>query len=59
MNLWKLLRDVILTLGGMVGMYHEVFIQTSQRPVLLGGLLAMMGLPLALRADEHREKEGE
>lgn len=49
---WKDVRDIVLFLGGMAGLYHEVVLTTAERPTLLLMFAAMMGLPAFLRTDE-------
>lgn len=57
-SVWPLVRDVLLFLGGLAGTAHEVVVSSGERPVLLGFLAAMMGLPLFLRADERNGRGG-
>lgn len=55
----KIGRDGALFFGGMAGVFHEVVISKVERPVVLGLLAAMMGLPAFLRADEKNKDEEE
>lgn len=52
-KVWPFLRDVLLFFGGLAGTAHEVVTAGAERPVLLGFLAAMMGLPLFLAADRR------
>ncbi len=49
MKQWPILRDVVLFLGGLAGVAHEVLLTQSERPTLLILFAAMMGLPAFLR----------
>lgn len=40
---------------GAVGFLHELLISNAERPYLITATLALMGLPIALRADERRK----
>lgn len=51
---WKYVRDGALFAGGMLGVYHETFLISAERPTLLLLFAAMMGLPAFLRTDERR-----
>lgn len=53
---WKNVRDVVLFLAGLAGVFHETVIAATERPTLLLMFAAMMGLPAFLRTDE-RERE--
>jgi hypothetical protein len=46
-------RDTVLFVAGMVGLLHETLSAGVERPILIAAFLAMMGLPLFLRADER------
>lgn len=49
-------RDTILFTAGLLGFAHEVVLgRAAERPTLLLGCLAMMGLPVFLRSDEKRQ----
>lgn len=50
----KITRDLLMFTLGAVGFVHELLISHAERPYLIGACLALMGLPLALRADEKR-----
>ena len=50
---WPLLRDVILFFSGLGLLIAEANRSGVERPVLLAAFLAMMGLPLFLRADSR------
>lgn len=45
------IRDVLLLLGGLAGMAYEA-VSGLERPTLIVGYLAMMGLTAFLRSDE-------
>lgn len=50
---WTNVRDIVLFFGGLMGVFHETVISTSnERPTLLLMFAAMMGLPAFLRTDE-------
>jgi hypothetical protein len=53
---WPFLRDVLLFAGGFYLLVEEARRAGAERPVLIGAYLAMMGLPLAFRRDERRDK---
>lgn len=46
-------RDTVLFVAGILGIAHETLQTGIERPALLAAFLAMMGLPLFLRADER------
>jgi hypothetical protein len=46
-----LTRDQILFATGLVGVVHEMFFTSLERPTLLIVFAAMMGLPFLLRAN--------
>lgn len=49
---WKVVRDILLFFGGMIGVANEAFFQATTDPTLLILFGAMMGLPAFLRKDE-------
>lgn len=51
-RVWKLARDVTLTLTGILVLAHEVYEQ-SPDPVLVGAALALCGVAYWLRRDER------
>jgi hypothetical protein len=56
----KLTRDGLLFLIGAGAFLHEVAIHVGpERPTLILGALALMGLPIWLRADEDRHNSKE
>jgi hypothetical protein len=57
--LWPLIRDILLFFGGLGLAVNEVLHSGVERPVVLGFLAAMMGLPIALRADRPKRGEGD
>jgi hypothetical protein len=58
---WKPQRKDILLVAGLIGIFYEAMRVGPERPTLLLVYAAMVGLPLVLRADEHRQngKDGE
>lgn len=58
MNAWQVWRDILLFLGGLVGVLHETVATNTERPALLVLFAAMMGLPAFFRADESRRNGG-
>jgi hypothetical protein len=46
-------RDTVLFIAGLAGLVHETLSTGVERPILIAAFLAMMGLPLFLRADER------
>lgn len=42
-------------LMGAFGFFHELIVADAERPYLITAALALMGLPLVLRADEARK----
>lgn len=55
-TLWPPIRDILLFFAGLILSVHEVLTAGVERPIILGFLGAMMGLPLFLRADERGKK---
>lgn len=51
---WPVLRDALLFLGGLAGVFHETVISSTERPTLLILFAAMMGLPAFLRQDDNK-----
>lgn len=51
----KISRDGILFLVGILGIIHEVFLTSLDRPDILILFLALVGLPAFLRGDERKE----
>lgn len=53
---WTTARDVLLFLAGLAGVAHETLIHSGgDRLGLLALFAAMLGLPYALRLDQHRQ----
>lgn len=54
---WKfrLTRDAVIFIVGLIGIIHEAFFTSGDRPTLLILFAAMIGLPAFLRLDERRE----
>lgn len=52
----KQLRDVAMFVVGAGGFIHEVVATHAERPTVLLGCLALMGLPVFLRRDESDKK---
>jgi hypothetical protein len=51
---WPVYRDIVLFGAGLLGVFHETVIGAVERPTLLFLFAAMLGLPMFLRTDEHR-----
>jgi hypothetical protein len=52
---WRLARDILLFVGGLVGLMYETFFRTGDPRVgLITIFCAMLGLPLFLRRDESK-----
>ena len=51
---WKVVRDILLFFGGMIGVANEAFFQATTDPTLLILFGALMGLPAFLRKDEGK-----
>lgn len=58
MDRWPLVRDVVLFIGGMGGLYHETVLRVGERPTLIAAFLVMMGGPAYFRADLRRKQNG-
>lgn len=53
-------RDTIIFLAGLGVFLHQALIAGAEKPTIIIGALAMMGLPVFLRTDEsHKPKEDE
>ena len=50
---FRLTRDLVLFVAGLVGLAHETLVQETERPVLIAAFLVMMGLPAFFRLDER------
>lgn len=55
MTRWPNFRDVVLFVGGLLGVAHETAIADAERPTLLILFAAMMGLPAFLQKDPPAE----
>jgi hypothetical protein len=53
----RVTRDGLLFILGATGFLHELIITQGERPTLLLGCLALMGLPVFLRTDDRRKDE--
>lgn len=51
----KQLRDGAMFALGMAGFLHELIVTQGERPTLLLACLALMGLPVMLKADEKKK----
>lgn len=51
----RMLRSVILFVGGMAGIVHEIWSHGTERPALLTLLAGMVGLPLIVKSDERAQ----
>lgn len=49
----KLTRDLVLFIGGLIGLLHETFYVEEPREVLVLAFLAMTGLPAFIHLDER------
>lgn len=54
----KITRDLVLFVGGLGFMAHEVLVQPVERPYVITACLGMMGLPVFLRWDSRRNGNG-
>lgn len=54
---WKNVRDIVLFVAGIAGVFHETVMAATERPTLLLMFAAMMGLPAFLRTDEKEHEE--
>jgi choline-glycine betaine transporter len=60
MKQWPAIRDILLFVGGLAGVFHETVLATgAERPTLLILFAAMMGLPAFLRQDDKRQPKDE
>jgi hypothetical protein len=55
----KLSRDVVIFGIGIIGIVHEIFWSSSDRPTILILFAAMIGLPAFLRIDERGKGDDE
>jgi hypothetical protein len=53
----RITRDGLLFILGAGGFLHELIVTQGERPTLLLGCLALMGLPVFLRSDEKRRRD--
>jgi hypothetical protein len=51
-RIWRLVRDAVLFVAGLVGIIQQTVIAESPNPTLLLIFAAMVGLPGFLRRDE-------
>lgn len=58
MSNFKLKRDAVLFYGGVIGIFHEIFIGKIERPSILMACLTMAGLDLMMKIDERRTQRG-
>jgi hypothetical protein len=54
---WKLIRDVIIVAVAIFVVVHETLDENPSQ-LLLAAALVMLGLPAALRIDEHLKRNG-
>jgi len=58
MKQWPAIRDILLFVGGLAGVFHETVLTTgTERPTLLILFAAMMGLPAFLRQDAKQNNQ--
>ncbi len=55
---WKMVRDSVLVAVGVWMIVHET-ISASPNPIIIGAAFGLFGLPLPLRLDERRKREGD
>jgi hypothetical protein len=55
----KLTRDGVVFAIGVVGIIHEIFFSTTDRPTLIILFAAMIGLPAFLHIDERGRGDDE
>jgi len=55
---WKLLRDVAIAALGIFMLVHET-LSAHPQEVIVGAALVLLGVPVALRLDEQRRKNGD
>lgn len=51
----KIFRDLVIFGLGCFGFIHELFREGAERPQILIGSFAAMGLPFIIRGDEKRQ----
>ncbi len=51
---WKITRNTVLFIGGLLGVAHETLVRDVDRPTLLLLFAAMIGLPAFIGADERK-----
>jgi hypothetical protein len=49
----RITRDIVLFVGGLLGVAHETLLGSGERPFLLAIFGGMLGLPVFLRRDEN------
>lgn len=54
---FPLIRDILLFVGGMAGVFYETVFVKVDRPTLLLLFAAMLGLPAFLQANESRQAD--
>lgn len=54
---WRLSRDSVLFVAGLLGILHETVVSAVERPYLLILFATMSGLPAFLRLDERRSED--
>ena len=50
-------RDALMFILGAIGFLHETFLSNMDRPYVIAGSLALMGLPFVLAADRAVKRE--
>ena len=53
----KITRDLVLFVGGLVGIAYETVVERVDRPALLAVFAGMLGLPWFIRRDEKRDEK--
>jgi len=54
---FRVTRDLVLRIGGTIGILHEEFFSTTEKPTLIILYGAMIGLPAFLHLDAKRRGE--
>lgn len=54
---WSPYRDIVLFVGGFIGVFHEAILTTTDRPSLLVVFAAMMGLPAFLKGSGKEDRK--
>jgi ABC-type xylose transport system permease subunit len=55
----RITRDMVLFVGGLLGILYETVVEQIDRPALLAVFAGMLGLPIYLRRDEKPNDKDE